>query len=169
MMQRLGLAQALLNDPELIMLDEPTDGVDPVGRKEIRDILVHLKDQGKTIFLNSHLLSEVERISDRVAIMNKGAVVREGTVAELTLTQNVFDIRVPHEFTPAVSEVLAHTAAAMGDGVFEVRCNNLPELNSMIDQLRARGIMIESINPRRSSLEDMFIRMIGGSGDVEHR
>ena len=169
MMQRLGLAQALLNDPELIILDEPTDGVDPVGRKEIRDVLVHLKEQGKTFFLNSHLLSEVERISDRVAIMNKGAVVREGTVSDLTLTQNVFDIRVPHEFTPATSEILAATAASMGDGMFEVRCNSLTELNVMIDQLRARGVMIESINPRRSSLEDMFIRMIGGTGDVEHR
>lgn len=169
MMQRLGLAQALLNDPELIMLDEPTDGVDPVGRKEIRDILVHLKDQGKTIFLNSHLLSEVERISDRVAIMNKGAVVREGTVSELTLTQNVFDVRVAPEFTPSANEVLSRFAAHMGEGVFEVRCNNLNELNEMLDQLRARGILIESINPRRSSLEDLFIKMIGGTGEVEHR
>ncbi len=169
MMQRLGLAQALLNDPELIMLDEPTDGVDPVGRKEIRDILVHLKNQGKTIFLNSHLLSEVERISDRVAIMNKGAVVREGTVSELTLTQNVFDVRVSPEFTHAADEVLSRTAAHMGEGVFEVRCNTINELNEMLDQLRSRGVLIESINPRRSSLEDLFIKMIGGTGEVEHR
>jgi ABC-2 type transport system ATP-binding protein len=169
MMQRLGLAQALLNDPELIMLDEPTDGVDPVGRKEIRDILVHLKDQGKTIFLNSHLLSEVERISDRVAIMNKGAVVREGTVSELTLTQNVFDVRVTPEFTQSASEVLSQYAAHMGEGVFEVRCNTLNEMNEMLDQLRSRGVLIESINPRRSSLEDLFIKMIGGTGEVEHR
>jgi ABC-2 type transport system ATP-binding protein len=169
MMQRLGLAQALLNDPELIMLDEPTDGVDPVGRKEIRDILVHLKDQGKTIFLNSHLLSEVERISDRVAIMNKGAVVREGTVSELTLTQNVFDVRVTPEFTQSASEVLSQYAAHMGEGVFEVRCNTLNEMNTMLDSLRSRGILIESINPRRSSLEDLFIKMIGGTGEVEHR
>lgn len=169
MMQRLGLAQALLNDPELIILDEPTDGVDPVGRKEIRDVLVHLKNQGKTIFLNSHLLSEVERISDRVAIMNKGAVVREGTVSELTLTQNVFDIRVAPEYTPLIGEVLPGVASPLGDNIFEVRCNNLVELNEMIDTLRARQILIESIQPRRSSLEDLFIRMMGGHGEVEHR
>jgi ABC-2 type transport system ATP-binding protein len=169
MMQRLGLAQALLNDPELIILDEPTDGVDPVGRKEIRDVLVHLKDQGKTIFLNSHLLSEVERISDRVAIMNKGVVAREGTVADLTLTQNVFDVRVGHEYTHTAGEILSATASPLGDGIFEVRCNSVAELNQLIDQLRARDVQIESINPRRSSLEDLFIRMIGGHGEVEHR
>ncbi len=84
MMQRLGLAQALINDPELIFLDEPTDGVDPIGRKEIRDILAELKSRQKTIFLNSHLLSEVELITDRVGILNKGRLLREGTVKELT-------------------------------------------------------------------------------------
>src|SRR3989304_5850809 len=84
MLQRLGLAQALLNDPEILFLDEPTDGVDPVGRKEIRDLLKDLRKQGKTIFLNSHLLSEVEAISDRVAILNKGKVLKVGTVSEIT-------------------------------------------------------------------------------------
>ena len=85
MLQRLGLAQALINDPKLLFLDEPTDGVDPIGRKEIRDLLLRLQAQGTTIFLNSHLLSEVEMICNRVAILNKGKVVRMGTVAELTI------------------------------------------------------------------------------------
>ena len=80
MMQKLGLAQSLLNEPDLIFLDEPTDGVDPIGRKEIRDILVELRKKGKTIFLNSHLLSEVELVTDRVGILNKGKLLREGTV-----------------------------------------------------------------------------------------
>ena len=84
MLQRLGLAQALINDPKILFLDEPTDGVDPIGRKEIRDLLLSLKAQGTTIFFNSHLLSEVEMICDRVAILNKGKVVRTGTIAELT-------------------------------------------------------------------------------------
>ena len=78
MMQRLGLAQAMINDPDLLFLDEPTDGVDPVGRAEIRDLLRNLKTRGKTIFLNSHLLSEVEMISDRVAILDKGRLLRSG-------------------------------------------------------------------------------------------
>src|SRR5947207_379428 len=94
MMQRLGLAQALINDPDLIILDEPTDGVDPVGRKEIRDVLTHLRERGKTIFLNSHLLSEVERISDRVAIMRQGKIITEGSVEALTSKKNQYDIKV---------------------------------------------------------------------------
>ena len=82
MMQRLGLAHALINDPDLIILDEPTDGIDPVGRREIRDLLVSLRDQGKTIFLNSHLLSEVERISDEVAILKDGKLLEKGRVED---------------------------------------------------------------------------------------
>jgi ABC-2 type transport system ATP-binding protein len=84
MLQRLGLAQAMMNNPELIFLDEPTDGVDPIGRKEIRDILNNLKQEGKTIFLNSHLLSEVELICDRVAILNKGTLIKTGRVDDIT-------------------------------------------------------------------------------------
>ncbi len=92
MMQRIGIAQALINNPDVVFLDEPTDGVDPVGRKEIRDIIQHLKIEGKTIFLNSHLLSEVELICDRVAILNKGNLVRMGTIPELTQTGKLFRI-----------------------------------------------------------------------------
>ncbi|MDX1961868.1 MAG: ABC transporter ATP-binding protein [Pirellulales bacterium] len=84
MQQRLGLAQAILHDPELVILDEPTDGVDPVGRAELRDVLLRLKQAGKTIFLNSHHLQEMELVCDQVAIMNKGEVVRQGRLAELT-------------------------------------------------------------------------------------
>ena len=84
MKQRLGIAQALLHDPEVIFLDEPTDGVDPVGRREIRDLMGELKEEGHTIFLNSHLLGEVELICDRVAILQQGELVREGTIEELT-------------------------------------------------------------------------------------
>src|SRR5262249_6613972 len=83
MKQRLGIAQAILHDPEVLFLDEPTDGVDPVGRREIRDIMQLLKQAGKTIFLNSHLLSEVELICDRIAILRKGEMIREGDVASL--------------------------------------------------------------------------------------
>lgn len=85
MQQRIVLAQALMNDPELIVLDEPTDGLDPVGRKETRDMLQQLRARGKTIFLNSHLLSEVEQLCDRVAILVEGKVVCQGTINELTI------------------------------------------------------------------------------------
>ena len=92
MMQRLGLAQALLNDPEIIFLDEPTDGVDPIGRREIRDILKSLKSRGKTIFLNSHLLAEVESVCDKVAILNNGILIKVGPVEGLTTIKPTFDV-----------------------------------------------------------------------------
>ena len=92
MMQRLGMAQALINDPDLIFLDEPTDGVDPIGRKEIRDILINLKSLGKTVFLNSHLLSEIELICDRVAILNKGVRIKEGSIEEITTSTDIYKL-----------------------------------------------------------------------------
>ena len=94
MMQRIGLAQAMMNDPDLIVLDEPTDGVDPVGRREIRDVLAALKKRGTTVFINSHLLSELELICDRVAILVGGQVARQGTVDELALGQGRYEIQL---------------------------------------------------------------------------
>jgi len=160
MMQRLGLAQAMLNNPELIMLDEPTDGVDPVGRKEIRDILLHLKEKGKTIFLNSHLLSEVERISDQVAIMDHGKVIREGTVDELTLSKSSYTLRVDRESVNAAESVLQLKPQ---ENTFAIHVDTIEELNATIDNLRARSILIEAVQPQRSSLEDLFIQLIGSS------
>jgi ABC-2 type transport system ATP-binding protein len=94
MLQRIGLAQAMMNDPDLILLDEPTDGVDPVGRREIRDVLLRLREQGKSVFINSHLLSELEMICDRVAILVQGQVARQGTVDELTREQQRYEIEL---------------------------------------------------------------------------
>lgn len=94
MRQRLGIANSLMNNPDLVVLDEPTDGVDPVGRRDIRAILQHLKDQGKTIFLNSHLLSELEMICDHVAILVQGLVSSQGTIAELTRESRRYEIEV---------------------------------------------------------------------------
>src|SRR3954467_15177813 len=94
MAQRIGLAQAMGNDPDLIILDEPTDGVDPVGRRDIRNILLKLRDAGKTIFINSHLLSELEMICDRVAILVQGEVARHGTLNELTITDQRYEIEI---------------------------------------------------------------------------
>ncbi|MBC7783993.1 MAG: ABC transporter ATP-binding protein [Burkholderiales bacterium] len=94
MMQRVGIAQALAADPELVVLDEPTDGVDPVGRRDIRDLLVRLKHDGKTVFINSHLLSELEMVCDRVAIMVAGQVTRYGTIAELAVSRRCYEIEL---------------------------------------------------------------------------
>ncbi|MDB5303572.1 MAG: hypothetical protein JWM97_1121 [Phycisphaerales bacterium] len=94
MMQRVGLAQALMNDPDLVLLDEPTDGVDPVGRREIRDVMGRLREQGKTVFINSHALTELESICDRVAILIGGQVARQGAIDELTIAKQRYEIEI---------------------------------------------------------------------------
>ncbi|MEP7234136.1 MAG: ABC transporter ATP-binding protein [Ignavibacteriota bacterium] len=163
MMQRLGLAQALINDPDLIILDEPTDGVDPVGRKEIRDVLNELKSRGKTVFLNSHLLSEVERVSDRVAIMRQGEIITEGSVETLTSKKNQYDIRVDQSSLGAAKMILNSAFHSETDGMIHAEFMSTQELNVSIDNLRTQGILIESLVPKRSSLEDLFIELIGTS------
>ncbi len=163
MMQRLGLAQALINDPDLIMLDEPTDGVDPVGRKEIRDILGHLKSVRKTIFLNSHLLSEVEQVSDRVAIMNHGKLIREGTIDSLLASPNRYEISVASTGIQQAREILGAHVISQTDNLLETAYDSVEALNLGIDQLRGANLMIESIHSKRASLEDFFIKLVGSS------
>ncbi len=160
MMQRLGLAQALINDPELIFLDEPTDGVDPIGRKEIRDILLELKGQGKTIFLNSHLLSEVELITDRVGILNKGKLLREGTVKELTEKKEEYKVAI-EDNDDALKEISSNNSfTKISNGTYSVKVTDINELNKIIDDLRNRKILIKEILPMKSTLEEMFISLI---------
>ncbi|MGD0590271.1 MAG: ABC transporter ATP-binding protein [Bacteroidota bacterium] len=167
MLQRLGLAQALVNDPKLLFLDEPTDGVDPIGRKEIRDLLLQLKGEGTTIFLNSHLLSEIEMMCDRVAILNKGKVVRTGTISELTTQKLVYIIQL----SAPVSEDLrvrlsqSHFSLELKDTSLTVTLKDKSELNSIIDTLRADGIGIEGMTQQKTSLEDYFIQLVKGEND----
>ncbi|HEY4755377.1 MAG TPA: ABC transporter ATP-binding protein, partial [Ignavibacteriaceae bacterium] len=162
MMQRLGIAQALINDPELILLDEPTDGVDPIGRKEIRDILADLKTKNKTVFLNSHLLSEVEMVSDRVAILNKGILIREGTVKELTEKKHEYLLELENKIDDEVYFNLASQVnfAQIKDEHYTALVTDIVELNKLIDTLRAKNISIKEIIQKKSSLEEMFISLI---------
>lgn len=161
MMQRLGLAQSLLNNPELVFLDEPTDGVDPIGRKEIRDILNNLKSQGKTIFLNSHLLSEVELICDRVAILNKGSLVKSGKVGEITSASNNFKFVTSEINEKTINDLLTSFKAVIhGKNEFIYNTVNIEDLNKLIDFLRENKILIHSVNREKDTLENMFINLI---------
>ena len=160
MMQRLGLAQAMINNPELIFLDEPTDGVDPIGRKEIRDILIELKKQSKTIFLNSHLLSEVELITDRVGILNKGKLIREGTVQELTEKKEEYFLRIEGDHKPLPENLENVFATKLDDSRYSLKVANTVDLNKFIDKLRADGIMIYELVKHKNTLEEMFISLI---------
>ncbi len=161
MMQRLGLAQALINDPELIFLDEPTDGVDPIGRKEIRDVLAELKSRQKTIFLNSHLLSEVELVTDRVGILNKGKLLREGTVKELTEKKEEYKIVVDGTFEH--DNLIGNSFTRISDGSYSVKVSDIAELNHIIDSLRNKNILLKEIIPLKNTLEEMFISLINES------
>lgn len=165
MLQRLGLAQAMLHDPDLIILDEPTDGVDPVGRSDIRAVLRQIKSEGRTIFLNSHLLQEVEQVSDRVAILDRGQVMRIGGVDELTLASTAYDFVVvgtPEAITQSLTGYEVSQAQPSADNT--VRCTiSLPaadQVDRVIDKLRQAGIGIRGIARCKSSLEDVFIRIV---------
>jgi ABC-2 type transport system ATP-binding protein len=164
MMQRIGLAQALLNRPRLLLLDEPTDGIDPVGRKEIRGILEIVKNEGTTIFVNSHLLSEVELITDRVAIMKKGVVVKAGNTLELTQTQGVHVITLSSGTPP--NTIAGLEAYNTQTRELEVRADNAITLNAAIDGLRGAGCSIETIIPKKSSLEEIFIALMSESQEL---
>ena len=164
MMQRLGIAQALMTSPRLVFLDEPTDGVDPVGRREIRDLLLDLAADGVTLFLNSHLLSEIERICTRVAIMKGGRIVRDGTVAGLTAVGREWRLRAtPIPDTVALGDALrADPPAPSADGLrgYSLVLPDRAALNAALDALRSAGVEIESVEPLRQSLEDLFVQVV---------
>lgn len=185
MRQRIGIAQALVNDPELVLLDEPTDGVDPVGRREIRRVLTHVRGQGKAVLLNSHLLSELEMVCDRVSILVQGSVARQGTIDELTRGKRRYEIELAAEasspaeiFRAALPGVFSEPAR---EGVLEGR---LPggqaarlegptlwvdlteprDVQWIIDAVRARGGVIRAIRQARPSLEDLFMEAVTDPG-----
>jgi len=161
MAQRLGLAHALLNDPDLIFLDEPTDGIDPVGRKEIRDLLLSLRAQGKTIFLNSHQLSEVERISDEIAILKNGKVLQTGRVEDFISVKSQYQVQIQNG-TLSFSDLCAglHIPVQKAENHYTVTVEDDQHLNRLIDTLRAKEVLIKSIIPRKITLEDYFIDVI---------
>ena len=162
MQQRIGLVQALIHEPELVFLDEPTDGVDPVGRKAVRSIIADLKEQGTTVFINSHLMMEVERMCDRVVVMSAGRLVQEGTMEELTPRTG----RASFELA-SVPDDLERLLAGLGSNFartergFELSLDQA-EQDAVIDRLRGAGLSIQGISAGKLSLEDAFIGLVEG-------
>ncbi|HLB12789.1 MAG TPA: ABC transporter ATP-binding protein [Dehalococcoidia bacterium] len=165
MLQRIGIAQALLNDPELVFLDEPTSGLDPLGRRQVRDIILAVRERGVTVFLNSHLLSEAERVCDRVAIINKGSVVRQGALSELLSGDLEVDLRLAN-LTPELLEALGRLSSQVKtDGsVVTVRVAREETIPLLAEAAVQGGGRLLALTPRRSSLEDYFVQVIEGSG-----
>jgi ABC-2 type transport system ATP-binding protein len=166
MLQRLGLAQAMLHDPELLILDEPTDGVDPVGRAEIRDILGRLKSRGKTIFLNSHLLQEIELVCDRVAILGHGKLQRMDSVEairRLTSPEAVLTLRADEASVRRLLDGRTILNAKMVDSDhvrFTVEAPDQPSLDACIDVLRQGGVSIAAVARRQLTLEQAFLELV---------
>ncbi|MBN1292441.1 MAG: ABC transporter ATP-binding protein [Candidatus Latescibacteria bacterium] len=161
MIQRLGLAQTLIHDPDIIFLDEPTDGVDPIGRRDIREVLLNLRKAGKTIFLNSHLLSEIEMVSDSVAIMDKGRIVASGNLDDLNGDSSHYSICCPNMKTEHLEALQKEdVVSAIEDDILDVAVDSLEQLNRVIDVLRDEGLLIKSVTPQKQSLESYFVDLI---------
>jgi ABC-2 type transport system ATP-binding protein len=161
MKQRLGIAQALFHEPDVIFLDEPTDGVDPVGRREIRAIMQRLKEQGKTIFLNSHMLGEVELICDRVGILQAGELVREGDIRSLTQVQGMFVIGLaPNQVLPQ-DEVakLGYQVTKSGDW-WEIGLTDGQTIDPVVELLHERGLNLRHLVEKRQTLEELFVETV---------
>ncbi len=190
MYQRLGLAQALLHDPDLLILDEPTDGLDPVGRNEVRRILLELKARGKTIFLNSHILQEVEMVCDRVAIMSSGLVRACGTIDELTRNREsakyvTLEIaaglgNATNDLLASVQSIAQELQMKLGDAMkdapklsgtptqnvsLQAWCPDQGAINAMVDLVRQQNLSIVSLQSHRRSLEDVFLELVGTEPD----
>ena len=170
MTQRLGLAAALVHDPDVLLLDEPTDGVDPVGRREIRDLLREEAARGKAILLNSHLLSEIELTCDRVAVLREGRLAAEGTIGELTAATRdegpKGSSKVYRLVASPLTEELIAALRAKGAGAerfnghVRLTARDLAHLNELIDEMRARGSVLSELTPVRSTLEDVFVELV---------
>ncbi|WP_153558117.1 ABC transporter ATP-binding protein [Roseimaritima sediminicola] len=175
MYQRLGLAQALMHDPDLLILDEPTDGLDPVGRSEIRQLLLQLRGEGKTIFLNSHIMQEVEAVCDRVAVMARGTLRGVGSIEELTAHSGPerFELVVlgdVERVRAALPDTLASTATLSIDPAstthptptcfLQIQCSDAAQIDACVDALRHAGLSIRRLQPPVQTLEDAFFALV---------
>jgi ABC-2 type transport system ATP-binding protein len=168
MLQRIGIAQALINDPHLVVLDEPMSGLDPVGRKEVRDLILRLKDEGKTIFFSSHILHDAELLCDRVSILVKGRIVAMGSVKDLVGHASASSIEVVVEglgdeglahVQPMVERIATHQGGRM-----LLILKGQEQLNGALDVIRAAKATLISVTPHQSSLEDLFMKEVREQG-----
>ena len=160
MLQRLGLAQALIHSPTILILDEPTDGVDPVGRRQIREILGRFEQRGVTIFVNSHLLAEVETLCREVAILHKGKVALSGKMQDLIAGKG-YRLTVAHPPEALTDELRGRaTSMAVRDGMVDFQFPSRELANGAVDLLRAQHCEIEALAPTTSTLEEVFVRTV---------
>jgi ABC-2 type transport system ATP-binding protein len=168
MLQRIGIAQAIVHNPRLVLLDEPTSALDPIGRREVRDLIRNLSDRGTTVFLNSHLLSEVEMVCDRVAIIDRGRVVQTGRIDELVRGRPELGITLDAVDAEALTllarfgTILAHEAAT---ATVRLGVTDLSIASVIADVLPRAGYRVFALTPLQRSLEDVFMDLVHG-GDL---
>lgn len=167
MQQRIGLAIALLNDPEIIFLDEPTSALDPVGRIDVREIIKRLKDNGKTVFLNSHLLSEVEMVCDEVAIINHGRIIAEGNLSNLLKKNTHVEMTVidcPINIKDKIDDIAYDIKINNNTLSFKVRSkDDIPQIAKIVIE---SGAKLYQLNSETSTLENLFVNLIGKDENV---
>jgi ABC-2 type transport system ATP-binding protein len=160
MLQRVGMAQALINDPELVFLDEPMSGLDPLGRYQVREIILSLKEQGKTIFFNSHILTDVEQICDRIAILARGELLCVGSLEEILGRADVYQVIIKGGEAEQLKQWI--TGLTLIEGLWHGQVNGDPQ--ALIDHLPTLDAQLISVNLARASLEEYFIRQLKERG-----
>ncbi|MBA3296238.1 MAG: ABC transporter ATP-binding protein, partial [Acidobacteria bacterium] len=167
MLQRVGIAQALLNDPEVIILDEPMSGLDPLGRRDVRALILELRDQGRTVFFSSHILADAEALCSRVAVLAGGRLAAQGRLAELT----EFTIRgwelVMANLSDAALERVRPTATRVtpiSEGRYSLELSLAQPPDRTLSELVATGASVVSLNPLRETLEDFFVQRVAAAG-----
>jgi len=163
MVTRVGLAQALITDPILLLLDEPMSGLDPIGRREIRDLIVHLKEEKKTIFFCSHILADVEMLCDRIAILNRGILVKLGTVREILDGGQAQYLLSLNEVPPAAAATLKAMAVKSEEigGILHLTAPDREKARTMMEQAVREGAQVVEFRADRGTLEDYFVREVG--------
>ncbi|MDX1612870.1 MAG: ABC transporter ATP-binding protein [Candidatus Promineifilaceae bacterium] len=168
MLQRIGLAQALLNSPDLVFLDEPTSGLDPLGRRLVRDIIRDLRERGMTVFLNSHLLSEIERTCDRVAFIRQGKIVQVARLAELEAQTVELILRVGQpspSLLTGLEQFGTHIRQESNSGRIRLHLTDEQQIPALTRWLVDQEQAVYELNPQRLSLEDHFIQIVGQEMD----
>ncbi len=167
MLQRVGIAQALLNDPEVIFLDEPMSGLDPLGRRDVRQLILELRDQGRTVFFSSHILADAEALCRRVAVVAGGRLAASGTLADILAFQVhgwelVMSGLTPDKVTRVLPAVRRATEISPGRYSLELSLDQPPE--RILAELTASGASLVSLNPMRDTLEDFFMKRVAEMG-----
>jgi ABC-2 type transport system ATP-binding protein len=162
MLQRIGIGQAIINKPRLLFLDEPTSALDPMGRRDMRDLIINLKREGTTIFLNSHMLSEVEMVCDRIGIMNRGKLARVADIESLTRPEHHVDIKVEGLTDETLERLRAITkSVTREDGHLSIALEREDQVNEVTIIIAESGATLLELKPRQVSLEDAFFDVIG--------